>query len=83
MKLPTFQSSHMNKGAGNAGANRAYKAAQAAGSSYHPCHKSSGNHSSLLGTLKGGLGIMTNLSNNDNNNEHLNESLRDFEMALE
>lgn len=86
MKLPTFQSSQMNnygKTTGNFAAHRILKAAQAARGSYHQHHQSSGNHSSLLGTLKGGIGIMPNLSNAEFNNENLNESTRDFEMALE
>lgn len=46
---------------------------------YHYNH--SGNRSSLMGTLKGGLGIMQNLSNADMP-DNLNDSMNQMDLAL-
>jgi len=87
LKLPTFQSSQ-NNNYGKTAATYAQRALQAPlaaarGGGYHQHQQSAGNHSSFLGTLKGGLGILPNLSNAEITTDHLNESMKDFEAALE
>lgn len=43
-------------------------------------NNNSGNRSSFLGTLKGGLGIMQNLSNAENMENNLNDSMNNIEL---